>query len=157
MPAGLSPFHPAAFLATWFGCGLLPKAPGTWGSLGALPFGALLAWWGGPALLLAASGLVLVVGLWASDRYATALGLDDPGVVVIDEVVGQWLALVPAATIWWLYIPAFIAFRFFDVLKPWPVSWADRSLHGGWGIMLDDVLAGIYAAAAVALLRYLLV
>ena len=150
----LPPWHPAHLLATWFGCGLLPKAPGTWGSLAALPFAAALVWWGGPWLLLAASIALFAIGIWASERYARAMAAEDPSAVVIDEVVGQWLALVPAAGVFWLYLPGFLAFRLFDIVKPWPVSWADRELGGGLGIMLDDVLAGLYAAALVAALRY---
>ena len=150
----LPPWHPAHLLATWFGCGLLPKAPGTWGSLAALPFAAALVWWGGPWLLLGASIALFAAGLWASERYAQGAATKDPGAVVVDEVVGQWLALVPAAGVFWLYLPGFLAFRLFDIVKPWPVSWADRELGGGLGIMLDDVLAGLYAAALVAALRY---
>ena len=153
--APLAWHHPAHLIATWFGSGLLPKAPGTWGSAAALPFAAGLAWLGGPWLLLAASAMLFAIGIWASERYATSAGVEDPGAVVIDEVAGQWLALVPAATTFWLYLPGFIAFRLFDILKPWPASWADRALHGGWGIMLDDVIAGIYAALVVAGLSYL--
>ena len=153
---GLPSFHPAQLLATWFGCGLLPKAPGTWGSAAALPCAALLVWLGGPWLLLVAAALAFALGVWASEVYARANGLEDPGAVVIDEVVGQWLALVPAAGVFWLYLPGFLAFRLFDILKPWPVSWADRAVHGGWGIMLDDVLAGLYAAALVYALRVLI-
>ena len=144
---------PAILLATWFGSGLLPKAPGTWGSLAALPCGALLAWLGGPWLLLVAALLVLGLGIWASERASAAMGKHDPGAVVIDEVVGQWLALLPVAETYLFYLPAFVAFRAFDI-KPWPVSWADQKLPGGWGIMLDDVIAGIYAAILVAALAY---
>lgn len=145
----LSLADPAHLISTWFGCGLLPKAPGTWGSLGALPCGALIAWLGGPWLLLAASGLVLALGLWSSARTAKALGSHDPGPVVVDEVVGQWLALLPVSQAYLFYLPAFIAFRVFDILKPWPASWADKRLPGAWGIMMDDVFAGLYAAAVV--------
>jgi len=145
--SGLSPFHPAALLATWFGSGLLPKAPGTWGSLAALPCAALIAWIGGHWMLLAASLAVFLVGLWASQRYAVACGKADPGAVVIDEVAGQWLALVPVALEWTLYPLAFAAFRFFDIVKVWPANWMDRNLKGGVGIMADDMVAGLYAAA----------
>jgi phosphatidylglycerophosphatase A len=140
-------WHPASVLATWFGCGLLPKAPGTWGSLAALPLAFVLAELAGPRGLLIGALLVLIVGLWAADVYAAHSGSGDPGEVVIDEVAGQWLALVPAALDPRLYAVAFLAFRFFDIVKVWPANWLDRNLKGGWGIMLDDVAAGLYAGA----------
>ena len=148
--AGLPFLHPASLIATWFGSGLLPIAPGTWGSAAALPFAAAIVWASGPAagpwVLLAASLLAFLVGLWASARYAEACGKDDPGPVVIDEVAGQWLTLVPTGLDPLLYLVGFFAFRVFDVLKPWPANWMDRALKGGLGIMLDDMVAGLYAA-----------
>ena len=147
---GLSFWHPASLLATWFGSGLLPRAPGTWGSLAALPFAYGITAAGGPWALLAAAALAFLAGLWASGVYAATNGSHDPGQVVIDEVAGQWLTLVPlAATSRALdplyYGVAFAAFRAFDVLKPWPASYFDRRLPGVWGIMSDDVAAGAYA------------
>ncbi len=145
----------AALLATWFGAGLLPKAPGTWGSLAALPPGLLLLWIGGPALLVAAIVVVSVAGVWAGERYAEALGHDDPGAVVIDEVAGQWLALLPCAALGLVEIAlAFLLFRAADILKPWPANWADRNIPGGLGIMADDWIAGLYAAMALTLLQF---
>ncbi len=138
--------HPAALVATWFGSGLLPKMPGTWGSAAALPFAAALAWVGGPWLLAGAAVVVFVIGVWASDLYARRLGRDDPGSIVVDEVAGQWLTLVPVALDLKYYLLAFVLFRLFDILKPWPVSLADRKLKGGFGIMADDILAAGYAA-----------
>jgi phosphatidylglycerophosphatase A len=140
-------YHPAGLLATWFGSGLLPKAPGTWGSLAALPCAWVIALMGGPWLLFVASLAVFLLGLWASGHYARSLGQDDPGSVVIDEVAGQWLALLPVALQLEYYPLAFIAFRFFDIVKPWPVNWLDQRLKGALGIMADDMMAGLYAAA----------
>lgn len=139
----------AAALATWFGSGLLPKAPGTWGSLAAIPFGLALTWYCNPWFLFAGALAVFAAGIWAGGRYAEERNLDDPGAVVIDEVAGQWIALVPAALNPWLILLAFLAFRVFDILKPWPVGLLDRRLKGGLGIMADDVAAGLYAAAVV--------
>ncbi|MBC8268055.1 MAG: phosphatidylglycerophosphatase A [Rhodospirillaceae bacterium] len=153
---------PAVLLATWFGSGLLPIMPGTWGSLAALPF----AWalhitfgWSGMALAALAA---FVIGIWASNAYISRLGGDDPGPVVIDEVAGQWLTLVPAAYLapfapdLITYLVAFVLFRIADIFKPWPASWADRTIHGGLGIMLDDILAAIYSGLALAVyLKYL--
>ena len=138
-------FDPVSLLATWFGSGRLPIAPGTWGSLAALPFGVALSWLGGPWLLAAGAVAVTLIGIWASGRYAEAVGAEDPGSVVIDEVAGQWIALIPAGLDPWLIGVAFVAFRVFDVAKPWPANWIDQRLTGGLGIMLDDVAAGIYA------------
>ncbi len=154
---GPLPFlHPASLIATWFGSGLLPKIPGTWGSLAALPFAAGLAWLGGPWLLAAAAVAVFLLGIWASDLYARRLGREDPGSVVVDEVAGQWLTLAPLALAFEYYLPGFLLFRLFDILKPWPVSWADRKLKGGFGIMADDILAAGYAAAALWALKWVL-
>ena len=133
-------------LATWFGAGFLPKAPGTWGSIAALPF----AWWiasvGGCQAMLTGVLLVFAVGWWASESYLERVGGEDPGPIVIDEVVGQWLAVSFVIPDLILYGLGFLFFRFADIVKPWPVGWADRRIKGSFGIMLDDVLAGLYAA-----------
>lgn len=139
----------APTLATWFGCGRLPRAPGTWGSLAALPLAWLIAWLWGPWALVATAALLFAVGVWAAGVYARANGQADPQAVVIDEVVGQCLTLVVAPLHPLAYLIGFALFRLFDIAKPWPVSWADRSVGGGLGIMLDDVLAGLYGAAAL--------
>jgi len=145
---------PAQLLATGFGLGLLPVAPGTWASAAALPMGwlifAVAGWWG----LAAAAVAVTFAGTWASDVSVRKTGVDDPGPVVIDEIAGQWLVLLAAAPEPVQYGIAFVLFRVFDIAKPWPVSWADRDLKGGLGVMLDDVLAAGYAAAALLALRH---
>ena len=143
----------AAFIATWFGSGYLPKAPGTWGSLAALPFAwALLLVAPSAQVLIAASFLLLFVGVWASALHSETLGAHDAGEIVVDEVVGQWivLAVAPFSPLGW--VAAFILFRFFDVIKPWPISWIDKRVSGGWGIMLDDVVAGIFGALSLLLI-----
>jgi phosphatidylglycerophosphatase A len=148
---------PAVLLATWFGSGLLPFAPGTWGSLAALPFAWALHMslgWSGLALAAIAA---FVVGIWAANGYVVRLGGADPGPVVIDEVAGQWLTLVPAAYLAPLapdlltYGVAFVLFRIADIFKPWPASWADKKLHGGLGIMLDDIFAALYAGLGLTI------
>ncbi len=99
------------------------------------------------------SSLAFALGVWASDVVIRRLGIEDPGVVVWDEFVGQWIALLPlvVAPRGWLWIvAAFVLFRMFDVWKPWPASWADRHVKGGFGAMLDDVFAGAYAALVLA-------
>mgnify|MGYP003115936673 FL=1 len=146
----------AELVATWFGSGYLPKAPGTWGSLAALPFAwVILSFFPGPYFLLAASAVLLLVGVWASALHSKTLGTHDAGEIVVDEVVGQWtvLAVAPFSLLGWLV--AFVLFRLFDVLKPWPISWIDKRVSGGWGIMLDDVVAGLFGALAISLIVFL--
>jgi phosphatidylglycerophosphatase A len=143
---GLPLTDPRALLATWFGTGLLPIAPGTWASLAALPFAAVLAWLGGPWLVLIAAALVFIVGIWAAGPYMAALGVHDPRAVVIDEIAGQWLTLAFAPLDPLAYLAGFFLFRVFDVLKPWPINVMDREIGGAFGVMADDVLAGVYAA-----------
>ncbi len=149
-PSPLSAWHPAAVLATWFGSGLLPKAPGTWGSLAALPFAWVIVMFGGPIALAVATLVVFLVGWWAAARYVAASGQQDPGAIVIDEVAGQWLVLIAAPQDLLSYGIGFVLFRIVDITKPWPANWADRTVHGGLGVMLDDVLAAVYAALIMA-------
>jgi phosphatidylglycerophosphatase A len=150
--AGLRATDPAFVLATWFGVGRLPGAPGTWGSLAALPLAWLLMAAGGALLLLAAAVLVFALGLWASDRYMKAVGVHDPGAIVIDEVAGQWLTLAVAPLDPLAYLLGFVLFRIADVLKPWPASWLDRRVGGAFGVMIDDVAAAAYAGGVLAIL-----
>lgn len=148
-PTSSAPSALATLLATWWGSGLLPRAPGTWGSLAALPFAwgiALLGGW--PALAVATVG-VFAIGVWSAGVYAERTGGEDPGAVVIDEVAGQWLVLIPAPLDPLWYAAGFVLFRLFDIWKPWPVSLADRQVKGGLGIMLDDILAGCYGLAVM--------
>lgn len=148
---GLPPLHPAFLLATWFGCGRAAKAPGTWGSLAALPFAWIIQSWGGAMALLAAAAFCFAVGWWAAAVYVRRTGTDDPKEVVIDEVAGQWLVLAAAPLDPALYALGFLLFRIFDIWKPWPVNLADRTVGGGLGVMLDDILAALYGAALLAL------
>jgi phosphatidylglycerophosphatase A len=146
---GITLFHPATLAATWFGAGLLPKAPGTWGSAAALPFAWALARFGGGWALAAASLACFLIGWWASAVYVRRTGADDPSEVVIDEVAGQWLVLAAAPLDPLSYALGFVLFRLFDVWKPWPVRWADQQVGGGLGVMLDDMLAAAYAVAVL--------
>lgn len=132
-------------LATWFGAGLLPVMPGTWGSLAALPFAwAIHSLWGA-AGLACAIGITFAIGWRVAAEVANASATRDPGAVVIDEVAAQWLVLLALPRDPLAYALAFVVFRIFDIWKPWPVRWADRHVHGGLGIMLDDVFAAGYA------------
>jgi len=150
--AGVRATGAPLWLATWGGIGLLPGTPGTFASLSALPLAWLLTAAGGIWLLLAAAVAVFVVGLWAAERYMAAVGIHDPTAVVIDEIAGQWLTLCVAALEPLAYVAGFVLFRVFDVLKPWPVSWLDRRVGGGFGVMIDDVGAALYAGGALWLI-----
>ena len=143
---------PGVFLATWFGFGYLPKAPGSWGAFAALPFAWFIVTYGGSWALVAASTVIFFIGIWASNVYMTKSGTLDPGPVVIDEVVGQWLTLAFVPTDLKIYVIGFILFRLADIFKPWPVCWVDRNVESGLGVMLDDVLAALYSGGAVCLL-----
>jgi phosphatidylglycerophosphatase A len=137
--------YPAAFVATGGGIGLLPGMPGSWASLVALPFGWIIRSAGGIAALAIVAGLVFALGWWAAARVARASGQHDPGFIVIDEIAAQWLVLLAAPLDWGWYAAAFLLFRVFDIVKPWPIRLVERRVAGGLGIMLDDVLAAIYA------------
>jgi phosphatidylglycerophosphatase A len=141
-----------SLLATWFGSGLLPKAPGTWGSLAALPFAFAIHYLAGQFALLLASLTIFAIGCWASGVHAKRLGVKDPGEIVIDEVAGQWLTLAFVPVSAWAYVAGFVLFRLADIFKPWPASWLDRKVEGGLGVMADDMAAGLYAGAALWLL-----
>lgn len=137
---------PVHFLAFGFGTGLAPKAPGTVGTLAALPFYLCMLWLG----LSAAQYALLVVllfflGVWLCHKTAAELAVHDHPGIVWDEIVGYLITLylVPPSVLWVLL--GFALFRLFDIWKPYPIRWLDRQVGGGWGIMLDDVLAGVYA------------
>ena len=143
---------PAILIATGLGSGYLPRAPGTWGSALAVLLAWPIALAGGPFALLAAAAVATGAGIWATGVYMDRTGEQDPGAVVVDEVAGQWLTLAvcPLDPLWW--VAGFIAFRAADIAKPFPASWIDRRMHGATGVMLDDLVAGAYAALALAAL-----
>ncbi len=137
-------------IATVFGLGRCPIAPGTVASLAAIPFAWVMLQLPlpyGRALLFVAALATLALGVWATSVYAAACANSDPSEAVIDEVVGQWFTLVFAGAEQPLhFVAGFLLFRLFDIAKPWPASWAERHLPAGWGIMMDDIVAAIYAA-----------
>ncbi|WP_457576161.1 phosphatidylglycerophosphatase A family protein [Desulfomarina sp.] len=141
-------------LATGCGVGMIPRAPGTWGSLA-----AFIPWFFIKDLSLPAYLLVLlfvfILGFFVSGSAEKILDRPDAGSIVIDEILGMFitLTLVPGGVASWFL--GFALFRFFDIFKPFPVSWFDRKIHGGIGIMMDDVMAGIYALAVLQLIYYL--
>lgn len=147
------PYPPSTQIATVFGIGRVPLLPGTLASLAALPVGWWIAVIGGWMTLLAAAFWVTLLGIWAGGRHAKFAGKKDPSECVIDEVAGQWIALLPIAFTGRLFNPpllavAFLLFRFFDILKPWPI-YRLQNYSGGLGIMLDDVAAGIAAGVLI--------
>lgn len=152
---------PLQLLAFGFGSGLAPKAPGTWGSLVALALFPLLALLTLPAYI-GVLALACIAGVPICGHAARALDVHDDGRIVWDEFAGQWLALLPLVpvTAWgprevfWLFV-GFGLFRLFDIAKPWPIGYLDKRVHGGVGIMIDDLLAGVFAAVALVLLRQL--
>src|ERR1017187_4403276 len=140
-------------IATWFGCGYSPFAPGTAGSLAALAIGILLHEYAGlaPWHFLVLAAVLFVPATWAATITAQVTKLKDPQIVVVDEVLGQWIALSGARTLnWKSYLAAFALFRLFDIWKPPPVRQLE-ALPGGLGINLDDVMAGVYAALVLFL------
>jgi phosphatidylglycerophosphatase A len=148
LPAGVSATSPAALVASGLGVGFAPFASGTWGSLAALPTGWLIAQHFGAVGLLVACLAATIAGTLASDRLLRHGGDQDPGYIVIDEIAAQWLALAFVPLAWWAYAIAFLAFRAADIFKPFPANWCDRNVHGGLGVMLDDLVAGLYAGIA---------
>ncbi|WP_413624105.1 phosphatidylglycerophosphatase A [Luteibacter sp. Lutesp34] len=142
---------PAGWLACGLGSGLTLKAQGTFGSLAALLPWLLLRDLPLPAWL-AIIVVAFAIGVWACEVSGRILGVADHRSIVWDEFVGQWIALLPALVApWWAVILGFLLFRLFDVWKPWPIGWFDRRVKGGLGVMLDDVIAGLFAAAVLFL------
>jgi len=145
---------PAGFLAFGFGAGLSPIAPGTVGTLVALLPALLLVQlpvWLGLATVL----LTFFVGIYLCKVAGQSLGVHDHGGIVWDEFVGMWLVLVVVPVDWGWWLAAFLAFRLFDIVKPWPIHWLDRRVPGGLGVMIDDVLAALYAIGVLWLVAWL--
>jgi len=139
-------------IATWFGCGLVPKAPGTMGTLGAIPLYLLVAHFGQPGVAAAALA-VTAMGIWAGSVVARELDKKDPQIVVVDEVAGFLVTMLPVRDVSWLAVLiGFVAFRAFDIIKPWPARRLE-ALPGGWGIVLDDIAAGVFGALVMVALR----
>lgn len=141
-------FNPIHLLALGFGSGAAPKAPGTCGTLV-----AVLIYW--PLSQLSPEHYLLmllvtsVMGIYICGQTAKDLGVHDHGSIVWDEFVGFWITMFAAPVGWIWVVVGFVLFRFFDIIKPWPISWIDKKITGGFGIMLDDVIAGVMAAGVL--------
>lgn len=147
LPPGFlrNPAHLAAF---GFGSGAVPRAPGTWGSLAAIPLWYPIAQLSEPvywSIVLAA----FLLGVWLCGYTSRSLKVHDHGGIVWDEFVGMWMVLGFFPETWYGVLLCFVAFRLFDVWKPWPISWVDERAPGGLGIMIDDVLAALMALAVI--------
>ena len=146
--------NPVHLLAFGFGSGLLPKAPGTFGTLVGIPVYLAMQ----PLSLvyyLTITAAAFLLGIWLCEQTSRDLGVHDHGGIVWDEIVGYLVTMTFAPSGWvWLMV-GFILFRFFDIVKPWPIRWIDRRVKGGFGIMVDDLIAGLFAAVCLVLLNQL--
>jgi phosphatidylglycerophosphatase A len=136
--------NPIHFLALGFGSGLLPKAPGTYGTLAAIPLYLLLA----PTSMSTYLTIVIIMsiaGIYICGKAAKDAGVHDHGAIVWDEIVGFLITMFMVPLSWQSIVVGFILFRIFDIFKPWPISYIDKNLHGGLGIMVDDIIAGLAA------------
>lgn len=146
--------NPIHFLALGFGSGLAPKAPGTFGTLAALPLVVLVSLTAPLYLYILLAVLGSIVGIWICGKAARDMGVHDDSSIVWDEVIGMMITMCAVPLTWQSIVVGFILFRLFDIIKPWPISYLDKNLHGGLGIMLDDVVAGLAALGCMQFLLY---
>ncbi|MCW9046548.1 MAG: phosphatidylglycerophosphatase A [Gammaproteobacteria bacterium] len=145
--------NPVHFISVGFGSGLLPKAPGTFGTLVAIPLYFLIShldFW----IYFLITCVVTIAGVYACSYTSKALGVHDHSGIVIDEIAGYFITMMAVPFDWLWVLLGFVLFRIFDILKPWPISWLDKNCEGGLGIMLDDVLAGIFALICLHSILY---
>lgn len=140
--------NPVHFLAFGLGTGASPYAPGTVGTLLGIPLVYLLSQWSLWVYLLV-TVVLTVIGIWVCDKTSKDIGVHDHGGIVIDEVAGYLVTMIAVPVNVWTLIAAFFIFRFFDIIKPWPIGWLDKQVQGGVGIMVDDLLAGVYGLAVI--------
>ncbi|MDU0354823.1 phosphatidylglycerophosphatase A [Paraglaciecola aquimarina] len=147
----VSLFNPIHFLALGFGSGLAPKAPGTFGTIAALPLVVLLSLYSSLSVYLLITILASIVGIWICGKTADDMQVHDDSSIVWDEVAGMLITMFAVPLSWQSLLLGFVLFRVFDILKPWPISYLDKHVHGGFGIMIDDVLAGLFACLVLHL------
>ncbi|MBT8435630.1 MAG: phosphatidylglycerophosphatase A [Gammaproteobacteria bacterium] len=146
--------NPLHLLSLGFGSGLMPFAPGTFGTLAAIPFYLLIAQLDLPYYLVFIL-LAFGIGVYICQYTSAALGAHDHSGIVWDEFVGFWITMIAVPVSWQWIVAGFVLFRVFDIVKPWPVKVVDKKMTGGFGIMFDDVLAGLYALGCLQLALYL--
>lgn len=144
---------PIYFIGFGFGSGLLPKAPGTWGTLITIPLVMMLSYAPIYVYILLTIGL-LIVGAMVSEKISKEIGIHDFGGVNVDEVVGFLIVMLPFPCHWSYLLLGFVLFRFFDIIKPFPIGWVDKHIHGGWGMMLDDVVASIMCIVTMMVIQH---
>lgn len=150
----VSMLNPVHFLALGFGSGLAPKAPGTFGTLASLPLVALLSLYTSFSVYLVVTIVACVAGIWICDKTARDMQVHDDSSIVWDELAGMLITMILVPLTWQNLLAGFLLFRVFDILKPWPISYLDKHVHGGFGIMIDDILAGIFALGCLHLGLY---
>jgi len=143
--------QPIQFLALGFGSGLAPKAPGTFGTLAAIPLFLLLAMLT-PLAYLVAVVVMSIAGIYICGKAADDVGVHDHPAIVWDEFVGYFITMFMVPVSWQSILMGFLLFRLFDILKPWPISFIDKNMSGGFGIMFDDILAGVFALVIMQLI-----
>lgn len=155
----LSMSNPWHVFAVGFGSGLSPLVPGTMGTLASVPFALLLSGVS-PLVYCLVVLLACVIGVKICDLTARDMGVHDHGSIVWDEFAGFWITMIPVvlfapvALDWHYWLTGFVLFRFFDMVKPWPISWLDKKVHGGLGIMIDDIVAGVISAIGLLLIAH---
>lgn len=144
---------PAFIIATWFGTGLIIPSSGTWGTIGGMLVGVPLLTLVGPKIVLATALLLFIAGIWATQKLESQTNEHDASFIVIDEVVAILIVLGLLPTSPTNALIGFVLFRLFDIIKPWPINWIDQKISGAWGVMLDDVLAALFAVATFYVLH----
>lgn len=144
---------PIHFLGFGFGSGAAPFAPGTFGTVAAVPLYLIMSQFSLPIYAVIVV-LSFIVGVWICQKVGDDLGVHDHGGIVWDEFVGFWITMFMVPNSWPWVLAGFILFRFFDIVKPWPIKWLDQKVAGGFGVMIDDVLAGVFAAICLHGLLY---
>ena len=143
--------NPIHFLALGFGSGLSPKAPGTMGTLAAIPLFLLCSYFS-LSIFIAITVFISIVGIWICDKASKDAGVHDHGAIVWDEIAGFFITMIAIPVSIETVVVGFVLFRIFDIIKPWPISYIDKKVSGGFGIMLDDVIAGILALTIMHLI-----
>ncbi|GAC24026.1 MAG: phosphatidylglycerophosphatase A [Alteromonadaceae bacterium] len=146
--------NPIHFLALGFGSGLAPKAPGTFGTIAAVPLVCLLAYSTTLTGYLLVTLIASVIGIWLCGRTAKDMMVHDDSSIVWDEIAGLLITMIAVPLSWQTLLLGFVLFRIFDILKPWPISYLDARVHGGFGIMIDDILAGLFALILMHITLY---